>query len=123
MSIEKIFADYRGRKYFSSIRVTQPKYRDDHVFDADKSVNWNRAEVKRQNDIRSEMIRLKQKEDAELDRKFISDVTDAMHGMYSSIPLNKAEKIVEKLWGEADGDIDKFDTLLDIVFDCIEIAT
>ena len=123
MSIEQIFADYRGRKYFSSIRVTQPKYRDDHVFDADKSVNWNRAEVKRQNDIRSEMIRLKQKEDAELDRKFISDVTDAMHGMYSSIPLNKAEKIVEKLWGEADGDIDKFDTLLDIVFDCIEIAT
>lgn len=123
MSIEKIFADYRGRKYFSSIRVTQPKYRDDHVFDADKSVNWNRAEVKRQNDIRSEMIRLKQKEDAELDRKFISDVTDAMHGMYSSIPLDKAEKIVEKLWGEADGDIDKFDTLLDIVFDCIEIAT
>lgn len=69
------------------------------------------------------MIRLKQKEDAELDRKFISDVTDAMHGMYSSIPLDKAEKIVEKLWGEADGDIDKFDTLLDIVFDCIEIAT
>lgn len=123
MSIEKIFADYRGRKYFSSIRVTQPKYRDDHVFDADKSVNWNRAEVKRQNDIRAEMIRLKQKEDAELDRKFISDVTDAMHGMYSSIPLDKAEKIVEKLWGEADGDIDKFDTLLDIVFDCIEIAT
>lgn len=123
MSIEKIFADYRGRKYFSSIRVTQPKYRDDHVFDADKSVNWNRAEVKRQNDIRAEMIRLKQKEDAELCRKFISDVTDAMHGMYSSIPLNKAEKIVEKLWGEADGDIDKFDTLLDIVFDCIEIAT
>ena len=123
MSIEQIFADYRGRKYFSSIRVTQPKYRDDHVFDADKSVNWNRAEVKRQNDIRAEMIRLKQKEDAELDRKFISDVTDAMHGMYSSIPLNKAEKIVEKLWGEADGDIDKFDTLLDIVFDCIEIAT
>lgn len=122
MSIEKIFADYRGRKYFSSIRVTQPKYRDDHVFDADKSVNWNRAEVKRQNDIRAEMIRLKQKEDAELDRKFISDVTDAMHGMYSSIPLDKAEKIVEKLWGEADGDIDKFDTLLDIVFDCIEIA-
>lgn len=108
---------------FSSIRVNQPKYRDDHVFDADKSVNWNRAEVKRQNDIRSEMIRLKQKEDAELDRKFISDVTDAMHGMYSSIPLNKAEKIIEKLWGEADGDIDKFDTLLDIVFDCIEIAT
>lgn len=123
MSIEKIFADYRGRKYFSSIRVTQPKYRDDHVFDADKSVNWNRAEVKRQNDIRAEMIRLKQKEDAELDRKFISDVTDAMHGMYSSIPLDKAEKIVEKLWGEADGDIDKVDTLLDIVFDCIEIAT
>ena len=123
MSIEKIFADYRGRKYFSSIRVTQPKYRDDHVFDADKSVNWNRAEVKRQNDIRAEMIRLKQKEDAELDRKFISDVTDAMHGMYSSIPLDKAEKIVEKLWGEADGDLDKFDTLLDIVFDCIEIAT
>lgn len=123
MSIEKIFADYRGRKYFSSIRVTQPKYRDDHVFDADKSVNWNRAEVKRQNDIRAEMIRLKQKEDAELCRKFISDVTDAMHGMYSSIPLDKAEKIVEKLWGEADGDIDKFDTLLDIVFDCIEIAT
>lgn len=123
MSIEQIFADYRGRKYFSSIRVSQPKYRDDHVFDADKSVNWNRAEVKRQNDIRAEMIRLKQKEDAELDRKFISDVTDAMHGMYSSIPLNKAEKIVEKLWGEADGDIDKFDTLLDIVFDCIEIAT
>lgn len=123
MSIEKIFADYRGRKYFSSIRVSQPKYRDDHVFDADKSVNWNRAEVKRQNDIRAEMIRLKQKEDAELDRKFISDVTDAMHGMYSSIPLDKAEKIVEKLWGEADGDIDKFDTLLDIVFDCIEIAT
>lgn len=123
MSIEQIFADYRGRKYFSSIRVTQPKYRDDHVFDADKSVNWNRAEVKRQNDIRAEMIRLKQKEDAELDRKFISDVTDAMHGMYSSIPLDKAEKIVEKLWGEADGDIDKFDTLLDIVFDCIEIAT
>lgn len=123
MSIEKIFADYRGRKYFSSIRVTQPKYRDDHVFDADKSVNWNRAEVKRQNDIRAEMIRLKQKEDAELCRKFISDVTDAMHGMYSSITLDKAEKIVEKLWGEADGDIDKFDTLLDIVFDCIEIAT
>ena len=123
MSIEKIFADYRGRKYFSNIRVSQPKYRDDHVFDADKSVNWNRAEVKRQNDIRAEMIRLKQKEDAELDRKFISDVTDAMHGMYSSIPLDKAEKIVEKLWGEADGDIDKFDTLLDIVFDCIEIAT
>lgn len=123
MSIEKIFADYRGRKYFSSIRVSQPKYRDDHVFDADKSVNWNRAEVKRQNDIRAEMIRLKQKEDAELDRKFISDATDAMHGMYSSIPLDKAEKIVEKLWGEADGDIDKFDTLLDIVFDCIEIAT
>lgn len=123
MSIEKIFADYRGRKYFSSIRVSQPKYRDDHVFDADKSVNWNRAEVKRQNDIRAEMIRLKQKEDAELDRKFISDVTDAMHGMYSSIPLDKAEKIVKKLWGEADGDIDKFDTLLDIVFDCIEIAT
>lgn len=123
MSIEKIFADYRGHKYFSSIRVSQPKYRDDHVFDADKSVNWNRAEVKRQNDIRAEMIRLKQKEDAELDRKFISDVTDAMHGMYSSIPLDKAEKIVEKLWGEADGDIDKFDTLLDIVFDCIEIAT
>lgn len=123
MSIEQIFADYRGRKYFSSIRVTQPKYRDDHVFDADKSVNWNRAEVKRQNDIRAEMIRLKQKEDAELQRKFISDVTDAMHGMYSSIPLDKAEKIVEKLWGEADGDIDKFDTLLDIVFDCIEIAT
>lgn len=123
MSIEKIFADYRGRKYFSSIRVSQPKYRDDHVFDADKSVNWNRAEVKRQNDIRAEMIRLKQKEDAELHRKFISDVTDAMHGMYSSIPLDKAEKIVEKLWGEADGDIDKFDTLLDIVFDCIEIAT
>lgn len=123
MSIEQIFADYRGRKYFSSIRVSQPKYRDDHVFDADKSVNWNRAEVKRQNDIRAEMIRLKQKEDAELDRKFISDVTDAMHGMYSSIPLDKAEKIVEKLWGEADGDIDKFDTLLDIVFDCIEIAT
>lgn len=123
MSIEKIFADYRGRKYFSSIRVSQPKYRDDHVFDADKSVNWNRAEVKRQNDIRAEMIRLKQKEDAELNRKFISDVTDAMHGMYSSIPLDKAEKIVEKLWGEADGDIDKFDTLLDIVFDCIEIAT
>lgn len=122
MSIEKIFADYRGRKYFSSIRATQPKYRDDHVFDADKSVNWNRAEVKRQNDIRAEMIRLKQKEDAELCRKFISDVTDAMHGMYSSIPLDKAEKIVEKLWGEADGDIDKFDTLLDIVFDCIEIA-
>lgn len=123
MSIEKIFADYRGRKYFSSIRVTQPKYRDDHVFDADKSVNWNRAEVKRQNDIRAEMIRLKQKEDAELQRKFISDVTDAMHGMYRSIPLDKAETIVEKLWGEADGDIDKFDTLLDIVFDCIEIAT
>lgn len=123
MSIEQIFADYRGRKYFSSIRVTQPKYRDDHVFDADKSVNWNRAEVKRQNDIRAEMIRLKQKEDAELQRKFISDVTDAMHGMYRSIPLDKAEKIVEKLWGEADGDIDKFDTLLDIVFDCIEIAT
>jgi hypothetical protein len=123
VSIEKIFADYRGRKYFSSIRVSQPKYRDDHVFDADKSVNWNRAEVKRQNDIRAEMIRLKQKEDAELHRKFISDVTDAMHGMYSSIPLDKAEKIVEKLWGEADGDIDKFDTLLDIVFDCIEIAT
>ena len=123
MSIEKIFADYRGRKYFSSIRVTQPKYRDDHVFYAGKSVNWNRAEVKRQNDIRAEMIRVKQKEDAELDRKFISDVTDAMHGMYSSIPLEKAEKIVEKLWGEADGDIDKFDTLLDIVFDCIEIAT
>lgn len=123
MSIEKIFADYRGRKYFSSIRVSQPKYRDDHVFDADKSVNWNRAEVKRQNDIRAEMIRLKQKEDAELNRKFISDVTDAMHGMYSSIPLDKAEKIVEKLWGEADRDIDKFDTLLDIVFDCIEIAT
>lgn len=123
MSIEKIFSDYRGRKYFSSIRVSQPKYRDDHVFDADKSVNWNRAEVKRQNDIRAEMIRLKQKEDAELGRKFISDVTDAMHGMYSSIPLDKAEKIVEKLWGEADGDIDKFDTLLDIVFDCIEIAT
>ena len=123
MSIEKIFADYRGNKYFSSIRVSQPKYRDDHVFDADKSVNWNRAEVKRQNDIRAEMIRLKQKEDAELDRKFIRDVTDAMHGMYRSIPLDKAEKIVEKLWGEADGDIDKFDTLLDIVFDCIEIAT
>ena len=123
MSIEKIFADYRGRKYFSSIRVNQPKYRDDHVFDADKSVNWNRAEVKRQNDIRAEMIRLKQKEDAELHRKFISDVTDAMHGMYGSIPLDKAETIVEKLWEEADGDIDKFDTLLDIVFDCIEIAT
>lgn len=123
MSIEQIFADYRGRKYFSSIRVTQPKYRDDHVFDADKSVNWNRAEVKRQNDIRAEMIRLKQKEDAELQRKFIRDVTDAMHGMYRSIPLDKAETIVEKLWGEADGDIDKFDTLLDIVFDCIEIAT
>lgn len=123
MSIEQIFADYRGRKYFSSIHVNQPKYGDDHVFDADKSVNWNRAEVKRQNDIRSEMIRLKQKEDAELHRKFISDVTDAMHGMYRSIPLDKAETIVEKLWGEADGDIDKFDTLLDIVFDCIEIAT
>lgn len=123
MSIEQIFADYRGRKYFSSIRVNQLKYRDDHVFDADKSVNWNRAEVKRQNDIRSEMIRLKQKEDAELQRKFISDVTDAMHGMYRSIPLDKAETIVEKLWEEADGDIDKFDTLLDIVFDCIEIAT
>lgn len=123
MSIEKIFADYRGRKYFSSIRVTQPKYRDDHVFDADKSVNWNRAEVKRQNDIRAEMIRLKQKEDAELQRKFISDVADAMHGMYRSIPLDKTKAIVEKLWGEADGDIDKFDTLLDIVFDCIEIAT
>lgn len=123
MSIEQIFADYRGRKYFSSIRVSQPKYRDDHVFDADKSVNWNRAEVKRQNDIRAEMIRLKQKEDAELQRKFISDVTDAMHGMYRSIPLDKAETIVEKLWEEADRDIDKFDTLLDIVFDCIEIAT
>lgn len=122
MSIEQIFSDYRGRKYFSSIRVSQPKYRDDHVFDADKSVNWNRAEVKRQNDIRAEMIRLKQKEDAELQRKFIRDVTDAMHGMYRSIPLDKAETIVEKLWGEADGDIDKFDTLLDIVFDCIEIA-
>lgn len=123
MSIEQIFADYRGRKYFSSIRVNQPKYRDDHVFDADKSVNWNRAEVKRQNDIRSEMLRLRQKEDAELRRKFISDVTDAMHGMYSSIPIDKVEAIVEKLWREADRDIDKFDILIDIVFDCIEIAT
>ena len=78
-TIQEVYSRYRNDEYNNSDPYPSAAYyREGHIFDADKSVNWNKNEVQRRNiDLKSERNEW-QKKQAELQKAMADDLVDAI---------------------------------------------
>ena len=93
-TLEDVGIDYNNGEYENTMKYpNKSKYKENHIFDEDQTVKWNREEVVRQN----ELIDLEKKaysnESNRLNNKLYDD---AVNGLMEEYKFNK--KQAEKIW-------------------------
>lgn len=125
--MEKILERIKEGYYNSTVEYPKStRYRENHVFNEDKSVKWNREEVVRKN---AEIDKLKADYRDSVNagiEKFENDVIDYLMNNNSFKNKKIAEKIYFKAYesshsGGLSEVLNKADDLGDFVYDIIEI--
>lgn len=86
------------KAYDSQVKYPSGKFSENHIFDEDKSVRWNREEVERQNNNRLAQIKAYRESEAQGEKDFRDDVIQYLLENYR---INKNQKIAERIFSKA----------------------
>ena len=114
--IRKIQIDYCHHDYTSRIPVISGLYHSGHVFDAEKSPEWNLNKVLEMNELLVKDRNQRYLEQKELDQKLHSDLKKVLIEEYNLNDM-QSKRIIDLAWSELDKGIDPFIRKIEYLLD------